>query len=206
MPRVRAVAHRVGGASAAERFGNLAADLILPRAHHPPRIATYAGKTPLKSWLRTVVTNLWVSHIRTSRERSGNEVVESRAAPEQCDVPEQVQCEDLLRPVFQSAVSGLDSQDRVLLKMLILDGAPQHQLARCLGVNPGTVTRRRQRATQMLFTSIRQLGADSETPEAVRDCLDLVLTSGSSHLRHRLGELLVSGISNETTEDMGGQG
>jgi RNA polymerase sigma factor (sigma-70 family) len=205
MPNVRAVAHRAGGASAADRFDNLAADLILPRPGHPPRIATYLGKTPLKSWLRTVVINLWVSHIRSNRERPGNEMIESQAAPDDCNVGEQEQCEDLLRPMFQSAVNGLELQDRLLLKMLVLDGAPQNQLARTLGINPGTVTRRRQRASQNVFTTIRQLGADSDKPEAVQDCLDLVLASESLHLRHRLGDLLAASISETETEDKEGR-
>ena len=64
MPVVRTAARYAGGSRAVEATDNFAAELILPRANRPPRIATFQGRTHLKSWLRTVVVNYWRNQVR----------------------------------------------------------------------------------------------------------------------------------------------
>jgi hypothetical protein len=101
-----------------------------------------------------------------------------------------VECEEKLAPAFEKAVGEIPLEDRVLLKMLILDGVPQKELATAFGVDSGTLTRRRQRAGANLMSKIRQIGATKEEPTAVRECLELLLAGESRQLQLRLASLL----------------
>jgi RNA polymerase sigma factor (sigma-70 family) len=169
---------------------NLAADLVLPRQGRPPKIATFRGLTPLKSWLRSVVTNRCVSLLRGRHEVSMNETHEIMGSDTVTSAVAAVECEEKLAPAFQKAVSELSLEDRVLLKMLVLDGVPQKELAVAYGVDSGTLTRRRQRAGATLLTKIRQIGITKKEPTAVRECLELLLAGESRQLQLRLASLL----------------
>jgi RNA polymerase sigma-70 factor (ECF subfamily) len=197
MPTVRAIAGRMGGPAAVDAVENLAAELILPRGDRPPRIATFRGKTPLGSWLRSVVANYWVSLSRRQRARSTGNLPD----PAACEVPSETldrgPCLDLLRPMFCQAVGELQAEDRMLLKMLILDQVPQNRLAASLGLHPGTLTRRRQRAAAAVLAGVQRSGASSSNPARAFDCLQLVLAGADSELQRGLADLLASEVRKE---------
>jgi hypothetical protein len=190
MPQVRAQAEHFAGSRGLEAVDNLAADLVIPRRDRPPKIATYRGLTPLKSWLRSVVVNRCVSLHRGRRDVSMNESHEIMGSDTVTSAVAAFECEERLAPAFAKAVGDLPLEDRVLLKMLILDGVPQKELAVAYGVDSGTLTRRRQRAGSALLAKIRQIGVNNEAPTAVRECLELLLAGDSRQLQLRLAGLL----------------
>lgn len=195
MPVVEATARRAGGDRAADALGNFTAELILPRSDRPPRISSYQGRTSLAGWLRAVVVNFWTSAMRQQRGRSVSphpEVIVSQSADAVSH--EQSDCEQLLSPLFGQAVGVLGIEDRLILKMLVLEGVPQHALANSLGINSGTLTRRRQRAAAMVFAQIREQSLQSRNPAQAADCLDAVLTGGSRELREKLADVLAGGV------------
>jgi RNA polymerase sigma factor (sigma-70 family) len=202
MPHARAQAHQFAGSRGVDAVENLAADLVLPRNARPPKIATYRGLTPLKSWLRSVVINRCTSLHRMRQDVSMNESHEIMGSDTVTSAVAAVECEEKLAPAFETAVAKLALEDRVLLKMLILDGVPQKELATAYGVDSGTLTRRRQRAGANLLAKIRQIGTTQDEPTAVRECLELLLAGDSRQLQLRLASLLAVEIG-ESLEPSG---
>jgi len=194
MPNVRIIAQRTGGAGAVEMFGNLAADLILPREGKPPRIAGYRGKAALVSWLRTAVVRDWISHKRKKAERASETAGELVAQDEKSDGFDVAPCEQLLRPIFVQAVASLNTDDRVILKLLILDNVPQQELARRLGIHSGNLTRRRQKAAAHVLQQVQQLSSSGPQARQAGECLELLLTDGQLELKQRLAEVLTAQI------------
>jgi DNA-directed RNA polymerase specialized sigma24 family protein len=202
MPAVRATAGRLGGPRAIDRFDNFAAELILPRGARPPRIAGYQGRTPLAAWLRAVVTNAWIS----DRRKRGPVALEAAREPfvhsaEAQAASDPSPCEELLRPIVSTAVAALDAEERLILKLLVLDEVPQFAVARSLGVHSGTLTRRRQRAAQSVLAHIERQLQQSANRGRMMDCLERVLTEGDGELRLRLAEVLSAEVrSADSTE------
>ncbi len=205
MPAARSMARHLGGERAAQAVENFAAELLLPRPGREPRIATYQGRTALRHWLGAVVAN----SLRTELRRRGpsgpigfdSDGLESTTARQPAaaaaDVEREIelrQCEELLRPIFLAAGRLLESEDRLLLKLLLLDGVPQKDLARGLGLSSGTITRRRQRAVETILAGTRQLMAQSGRSHQADDCLELVIAGNDIELRRSLGDVLASGI------------
>jgi RNA polymerase sigma factor (sigma-70 family) len=194
MPHVRIQAEQFAGARGVDAVDNLAADLIMPRGERPAKIATFRGLTPLKSWLRSVVVNRCVSLHRARQMVSMTDSHDIMASDTVTSVVASIECEEKLTPAFSAAVHELPLEDRVLLKLSILDGVPQKQLAAAYGIDPGNLTRRKQRAAANLLVKIRQIGVAANAPTAVRECLELLLAGESKQLQLRLAGLLAVGI------------
>jgi DNA-directed RNA polymerase specialized sigma24 family protein len=203
MPQALAIASRCAGQRGADAIDNLAADLVLPRADRPPKIATYRGLTPLKSWLRSVVVNRCASLNRGRREVSLSDTHEILGSDTVTSAAAAIECEEKLTPAFVSAVNELPLDDRVLLKILILDGIPQKDAAILYGVDSGTLTRRRQRAGTCLLEKIRRIGISDGVQASVRECLELLLAGESKQLQLRLAAVLAVGIGNSANESAG---
>jgi hypothetical protein len=78
--------------------------------------------------------------------------------------------------------------------MLILDGVPQMDLARSLGLNSGTITRRRRRAVEKILSGTRRLAAQCQRPRQAEDCLEFVLAGDDAELRRGLADVLTAGL------------
>jgi len=194
MPLVCGVAKRIAGQRGEDAVDNFGAELILPREGRPPRIATYEGKTTLSNWLRSVVTNFCLSHLRSRPAVSLTVDVCERGDRLRAPDSDLGPCEYLLRPLFITVARSLPAEDRLLITMLVLDEVPQKELARSLGINSGNVTRRRQRITARIWDGLRDLAASAEKVEEVTDCLNLVLAGENSEARLRLGQVLADRI------------
>jgi DNA-directed RNA polymerase specialized sigma24 family protein len=202
MPVVRSIARHVGGERAVDAVENFAAELVLPREGREPRIGTYQGRTTLAHWLGPVVANAWRTEFRRRKPdmstrfdpdgRAG--VLELAPAPCCTSSSELSQCEELLRPIFLAAGRLVADEDRLLLQMLMLDGVPQKDLARSLGLNSGTITRRRQRAVEVILGGTRRLAAQCPRPRQAEDCLGLLLAGDDPELRRGLADVLASGL------------
>jgi hypothetical protein len=189
MPVVRGTARSVGGEKAVEVVENFAAELVLPREGRGPRIATYAGRTGLAHWLVPVVVNYWRT-TRRQRPTVSLSLFPDPPAPDVAEGEAEAPCEGLLRPIFAHTVDVLTPEDRLLLQMLVLEGVPQKELAHSLGLNSGTITRRRQKAIGAMLERLRQLTAGSRRPGDVANCLQAILAGDDPELRGRLAAVL----------------
>ncbi len=195
MPIIRSIAQRTAGDRGLEMVENFVADLVLPRETRPPRISGYLGKTSLASWLRVVVTN----HCREAgRHPEPVQQMQEFDPPNPSEDNSQADaggCEGLLQPIFTQAVSALENEDRLLIKLLILDDVPQQTLAQRMGIHSGNVTRRRQRISQTIWARVREMGTCSSAPGRVTDCLELVLTGNQIELQRALGDALARAVT-----------
>lgn len=203
MPSARRQAEHFAGGQGLDAVDSLAAELVLPRKNRPPKIATYRGLTPLKSWLRSVVVNQCVSAHRARREVSLETSFDTFASDTVTTSAFAKECEVTLAPEFQNAVMQLSRDDRVLMKMLVLDGVSQKNLAKTLGVNSGTLTRRRQKAAATLLQCIQAIAAAERASATVKECLELLLAGDVEQLQKRLAGILAQqlGKSVEATEE-----
>jgi DNA-directed RNA polymerase specialized sigma24 family protein len=192
MPIVRANARRVAGQRGEELVENFGAELIMPRKNRLPRIAGFHGRTPMALWLRAVVINYCLSEARKRQAVAMNPGLSLKVVPSTSISSDDENCEELLRPMFRAVIGDLSAEDRVLIKMLILDGVPQKQLALSLGVDSGTVTRRRQRVAGRIWDRVRCLSSECNKSARVHDCLNLILAGENLELRSRLCDALAA--------------
>lgn len=197
MPGVHKAAYKVGGQRAVESVDNFAAELVLPRDQRPPRISTFLGRTPLATWLRTVVVNHWLSQTRRQRYERPTETLEIAHRETPDHEVDGRPCRELLEPVFRGAVSAIDSDDRLLLKLLLLDGVPQKDVARGMQLNSGTITRRRQKAAEAIFQGVRAEVAKSGAHEQTNRCLELALAGDLPELRSGLADLMALAVGGD---------
>lgn len=196
LPRVVALARRTGGESAVEAVENFGAELIMPRESGRSRITEYQGRTTLIGWLRTVVARFVVSRSRKKRALSGVEMPEA-CSRETNDHGDARDCEPLLRPMFAEVTKAVAADQRLLLKLLLVDEVPQFEVAESLQIASGNVTRRRQKAVADALAQLNILAAERNAERRVAECLDAILTAGDQELRTRLGAVLAAGLKHE---------
>ena len=171
-------------------FEDFVADLLLPRERSGPRIESYKGHGPLKSWLKQV----FISICRKRRERRLAEpsaVMQSAGAEKEDDPAERVptheetpderyarlECAERLKPVISECVEQLEPNRRTVLLMAIVDGMPQKRLAQLYGVPDYKITRLKQSALKQIadkfMETARRVARMGD--EAVRQCIELLL-------------------------------
>lgn len=119
--------------------------LLLGSAERPPRIAKYEGRGALAGWIR-------LAAIRTARD-----LISSKASPKvqgSLDVepaspardPQQevvkARTTEAFRAALESAVAGLSSEERAILKLHFLEGMRTDDIGRLYGVDGSTIRRR----------------------------------------------------------------
>lgn len=205
-PLIRATARRVGGPRAEQEIQDFAAQLFLPREQKPARLALFAGFTPLEAWLRQVVRNEWLARLR--KEQSSH--VSDSFVPEHASVipgPDELaegqECVKILREAFAEVVGELSIDDSVLLRMILIDGVPQQQVAKVLGVHKSTITRHRQRACEQLLAALKRRLSDNNQGRNLRACMRW-LSEASSELKRNLG-MSVAGLLETMVESSAGE-
>ncbi len=190
MPTVRSTAGRLGGPRAVDVVDNFLAELILPRNDRPPKIASFQGRTMLAHWLIPVVSNCWRAMFRQKRSLPLTKAAEPMARSEADTFLTNPDCLGLLKPILESTMQTIDSEDRLLLQMLMLDGVPQKELAKTLKIHTGTLTRRRQRAAGLIKSRLVELVRQATRPRQVEECLRIALAGDDATLRDHLANTL----------------
>jgi RNA polymerase sigma-70 factor (ECF subfamily) len=156
----------------------------------PPLIESFAGRGPLRGWLRVVAARMARRHVgRAKREVPvPEEMLDVMLAPvksvELSALKKQLRL--ALKQVFAAALERLEADERVLLQSYYIEGMTVDQLAAVYGINRGTVSRRLARTRERLFGDTRaalkdRLRIDSAEFESVmglmQSQLDLTLPS-----------------------------
>jgi RNA polymerase sigma-70 factor (ECF subfamily) len=121
-----------------------------------PRIVDYSGQGPLRVWLRVALLRL-VQNLATRASREAPVEPEALA-----DVavpggdPELEHMRRLYREAFRAAFSGLEEEDRLLLRQRFGRRASQEELAAAYGVHVNTVARWLARAREALERGVRE--------------------------------------------------
>lgn len=160
-------------------------ELILPREGAEPRIMTYKGWGPLRTWLRMVFRNLAFRQNRVEGAFPEEQITDNQPIPLEKNVSigpgddfDRQECYDKLAPLFITSFDCLTGRERFVFLQVIVDEMEGKRIARALGVHPGTVTRIKDEAMDKVSRQFRRLAVEQAGmhPQTVSDCADLLLS------------------------------
>ena len=192
VPEMRPVLARMGlpTADADEALQMMREELFAPAAGKRPLVLSYAGRGPLRTWLRTVAGRLG---LRVVKARGKNVPLTDSFARHTHD---DLELEYLkkrygaaFKAAFEQSLAELDLQDRLLLKQRLRHNLSIEQLGALHRVHPATISRRVTAAREQLVVGTRQ---------AMMRTLNLGRVEVSSILRLIRSELDIS----LSTDDM----
>jgi len=168
--------------------------LFLASETQCPKILEYLGKGPLRHWFRVLATRLVLDELRKEKRLEVSRAVVTEQAlsegvpaadPELAHIRERYRNE--FRAAFGKAVSGLDPEERNLLRCTYLNGMSTDDLGRAFGMHKATAARRLSRARDKLLALTRaelkeQLGANSGELDSVIRLFDGELSISLSRL------------------------
>jgi RNA polymerase sigma-70 factor len=155
------------GEDAAALAADTVADLLTPREGMPCALATYGGSAPLDVWLRVVLSRKLCELRRPPRLEDALATLLPPGFATLTNAEDQLlrqQVGPVFKACFRQAVAHLSSQDRLLLKLRVVDGVTLEAIARLMGVNRTTVVRHLSRVRSELV---------SRTEAAMGDALSL---------------------------------
>lgn len=182
--------------------------LLVAEPNELPRIANYAGRGSLKSWLQASAVKLALNWLyraenrkridseegvrildRMSQQGISSEFRSIESALQKNTYREVVQ--DALRQAFQR----LTQDQRNLLRLHYLDGLRLEEIGSLLGVHKATISRRLADARAQILKMVREdLCRRLASPESV---INSILTLMQSQLDESLSALLGSGMGTE---------
>jgi RNA polymerase sigma-70 factor (ECF subfamily) len=157
-------------------------DALIVGTDSGPRLATYAGVGPLEKWIG-------VSAQRTALMLLRHEDAEERARGEAAaqarlvqDDPELAAIRDRYREPFQraleAAVDVLDSREKALYRMHLVEGLTMERIAKAYGVHHATVSRWLDAARARVLAEVkRRLGDELHLAPSEFDSLVRLLVS-----------------------------
>jgi RNA polymerase sigma-70 factor, ECF subfamily len=141
--------------------------LLVPRPGEPPRIAAYAGRGPLHAWVRVAATRAAIDYLRSAGARYGAEVEpDDLSSPAQNggDGPEVDYLKERYRPqfkaAFQAALRELDSEQRNVLRLHVVEGLNIDEIGALFKVHRSTVARWIAAARRQVLAAARDKLAD----------------------------------------------
>lgn len=135
--------------------------LLLARPDGRPKIADYAGRGPLKKWVRVAAVNTALNLRRGVRKEESLDA----EALERMDAPEldpetayiQAQYGREFSRAFSEALATLNEKERHLLRLHLVDGKNFSAIADAYKTHPSTVTRWLAALREKLFTATREV-------------------------------------------------
>lgn len=161
--------------------------LIVPGDDGSSKIASYAGRSPLRYWLRTVFRSFADERRREAGKLpkvslSTHPVVDHPNEPAQrpaCQVSEEfsnLNCDAHTRPVLQKFFDSVPPQDIAILKMLYLGGISKRDIAEFLEVHEANAGRRIEKIKEefqsRFITLVHEIRGTAD--EVLRRCLSLL--------------------------------
>lgn len=151
-----------------ELADTLMGDLFLPadsqHSSASSKIAQYHGIGSLEGWLRVIVTRMRIDRVRSSRKQVPLD--ELPAEPQQpadsfnaaglVEMKEQQIAVSALTESLESALSLLDDQDKLLIKLYYLQHVSLKELGKLFKVHESTVSRRVEQICRKLQKSVER--------------------------------------------------
>jgi RNA polymerase sigma-70 factor (ECF subfamily) len=139
--------------------------LLATRPGERPRIADYAGRGPLQAWVRVAATRAAIDYLRSAGVRSGAEVEpDDLSSPGGSDGLEVDYLKERYRPqfkaAFQAALRELDSEQRNVLRLHVVEGLNIDEIGALFKVHRSTVARWIAAARRQVLAAARSKLAD----------------------------------------------
>lgn len=131
--------------------------LLVAAPDRPPRIASYTGRGPLRSWVLVVLAR---NVIDIARRAPSPEVPLEDRLPAQTNDPEieflKEHYAEAFRDALADAVKGLSDRDRAMLGQAVIDGLDTAQIGAVYGVHRTTAGRWLGEARERLLKATRR--------------------------------------------------
>jgi len=118
--------------------------LLVGTASSPPRIADYAGRGPLMSWLRVVAVRVALELQRSRKPTIPSDEGQAEGLPA-TDDPEldylRVRYGTEFREAFTESLTALDPKQRTILQLYLVDGLNIERIGQVYQVHRATVAR-----------------------------------------------------------------
>lgn len=134
-------------------------------------LGRFRAESPFRPWLLKIVTNEARNRRRAAGRRAGLELrlAEDRPRTDAAPSPEAAVLAQEPRRALLAAVNGLKETDRVVIAYRYFLDMSEAEMARVLGVAPGTVKSRLSRALGRLRKRLSESGTELFEPEALRE-------------------------------------
>jgi RNA polymerase sigma-70 factor (ECF subfamily) len=160
-PTVRsAVARIVRDADAAEIEQRVSDDLLVGSVTSPPKIASYAGRSPLERWLGVVAQREALTWLRENRaEARARDAAAAEPAPGGDVHPEMAFLKERYRSDFEralrEALGRVAERERVLLRLHLVNGLTVEAIGKMYGVSQPTASRWLAAARETLLADVK---------------------------------------------------
>ncbi|OJW03248.1 MAG: hypothetical protein BGO49_10980 [Planctomycetales bacterium 71-10] len=181
--------HRVGGRSFDDEMDDSWTVFAEPRPRSGPRLGEFWGRTPLWPFLWLSLTRCYIDWSRRVKAHPKPDPQTSAARPSALDDNIQEELAGKLIEAFTWAVGRLSAADQYLVWSIDYEGRPKKTIAAVLGIHPGNVGRKHEKAVEALRTAALGRLADLHGEAARDECLD-AFASAQAAVRERLGDAL----------------
>jgi RNA polymerase sigma factor (sigma-70 family) len=137
----------------------------------------FHGRSRLATWLRAVLSQRYVDHVRASRRLTAMPDDDVMPAPESAPAPDRSRFATLIEMVLTTAMAALAPRDRLRLSLYYLRGLTLAEIGRMLREHEGTVSRHLTRTRRELRASMetRLRTAHGLDPVAIDECFRTAL-------------------------------
>jgi RNA polymerase sigma-70 factor, ECF subfamily len=156
----------------AELFG-----MTTPDERRRSKLQYYTGRGSLAGWLRSVLARRYIDDYRKAKrmvsldEQIDNGEADLAVAAQTPVLPDEAH-RIQLRVCVSTVLSGMESQDRFLLRTYYLDGRSLAEIAKLLGVHESTISRRVKRLGEKLRRRLlKKLQASGLSRHAAEEAL-----------------------------------
>jgi RNA polymerase sigma-70 factor (ECF subfamily) len=155
---------------AADLSSLLREKLLVSTPERPAKISEYSGRGPFAAWVRMVAVRTAIDLVRSTSGRALGQIELPSRLAAQADDPELQYLKQRYQPLFKAAIAEglttLDSEQRSLLRLRLLDGLSYDQIAALLGSSKATVARRMNAVREQILARVKQelqagLGVDT---------------------------------------------
>ena len=167
--------------------------LLVAREERPPAIHGYAGRGPLKAWVKVAAVRIALKALQHGKKEVPVEQQVLQALPLPSRDPELHYLQEHYREAFKvallQALAGLDTRQTNLIRQHYLDGLTTYQLGALYRVHQATAARWLERARQTILSGTRQ--GLMRHLEVDRDEYESIMRLIHSHLDVTLRSFLI---------------
>ncbi len=125
-----------------------------------PKLASYSGRGPLEGWLRVTIARAAISALRDRGDEAWRDDEQALLDQAASDDPRlealKSRCAPVLKSAIEEAIAALPDEDRVLLRLHMVDGLTIDDLAAIYRAHRATTARRLARVRHRIFDGARE--------------------------------------------------
>ncbi|HEY8208388.1 MAG TPA: sigma-70 family RNA polymerase sigma factor [Myxococcaceae bacterium] len=154
----------LGTAGVAEVLQLIREKVLMGGEDGHPRILDYAGRAPLKSWLRAMAVRMGLNFKRDERVHAheDEEILDNLPDPDEDPELRHVRAryKKEFSAAFKAALDTLTPEERNMLRLHFVEGVPLDKIGKLYDAHKSTVSRWLSRARETLLKEIRQVLAE----------------------------------------------